>query len=157
MRNIVSTLIIFITVALNTNAQQNTVASGGLATGTGGNISFSIGQIDYLYSTTASFSVSQGLQQVYNLNITAVRNNFVEDDRYINIYPNPTREGVYLDFEKFYEATYTIYDYTGNIVASNTIESSKTFIPLQTLPAATYIILITQSNKPQKSYLISKI
>jgi len=157
MKKIVSTLIIFITVALSINAQQNIVASGGLATGTGGNISFSIGQIDFLYSTNASFNITQGVQQVYNLNVTAVRNNFVEDDRYINIYPNPTREGIYLDFEKFHEATYTIYDYTGNIIATNTIETSKTFIQLQTLPAATYIILITQPDKPQKSYLISKI
>jgi len=48
-------------------AQKNTVAAGGDATGVGGTVSYSIGQINYTTVTSAGGSVSQGLQQVYLL------------------------------------------------------------------------------------------
>ncbi|MEI6575396.1 MAG: dockerin type I domain-containing protein [Bacteroidota bacterium] len=43
-------------------AQQGFVATGGDATGSGGNVSFSIGQVDYLSGAGSSGSVNQGLQ-----------------------------------------------------------------------------------------------
>ena len=52
-----------------TSAQQNTVASGGMATGSGGSVSYSIGQIDYITATGTGGTASQGVQQVYRLTI----------------------------------------------------------------------------------------
>ena len=157
MFKICNTFILIVTFALSLQAQKNIISAGGNSTGTGGNVSFSIGQIDYLYNSNGSFSVSQGLQQVYNLTLTSVRNNFVEDDRNINIYPNPTRDGIYISFQKYNEASYVIYDLTGNLISNNIIENASTYISLNQLPAATYIILITQTKMQQKSYQIVKL
>ncbi len=49
------------------NAQQNTVGAGGLATGTGGSVSYSIGQLDYVTASGSGGSASQGMQQVYKV------------------------------------------------------------------------------------------
>lgn len=48
----------------NLYAQQNIVASGGQATGAGGTVSYSIGQMDYISVTGAGGSITQGVQQV---------------------------------------------------------------------------------------------
>ena len=45
----------------------------------------------------------------------------------------------------------------GNQVSNNIIENTSTYISLNHLPAATYIILITQTKMPQKSYQIVKL
>ncbi len=47
------------------NAQQGVVAAGGEATGTGGTMSFSTGQTDFMYFSTESGSIQFGLQQVF--------------------------------------------------------------------------------------------
>jgi len=51
------------------SAQQNTIAAGGLATGSGGTASYSIGQIDYITATGSGGTASQGVQQPYKLNL----------------------------------------------------------------------------------------
>ncbi|MGB4204111.1 MAG: T9SS type A sorting domain-containing protein [Bacteroidales bacterium] len=46
-------------------AQQGIVAAGGDATGAGGSMSYSIGQIDYLAYTSAQGSINPGVQQTW--------------------------------------------------------------------------------------------
>lgn len=55
--------ILFCLPAMNLIAQQGNVAAGGDATGTGGSMSYSIGQVDYLVYTSEQGSLSLGLQQ----------------------------------------------------------------------------------------------
>lgn len=43
-------------------AQQGNVAAGGVATGTGGSVSYSIGQVDYLSAFGTNGAINQGLQ-----------------------------------------------------------------------------------------------
>ncbi len=58
-------VIILISVMPETNAQQGNVSAGGEATGTGGSLSYTIGQVDYLTYSSAAGSISFGLQQVW--------------------------------------------------------------------------------------------
>ena len=53
-------------------AQQAFVAAGGDATGSGGTVSFSAGQVVYTTITSGSGSVSQGVQQVYDNSVLPV-------------------------------------------------------------------------------------
>jgi len=50
-------------LAVKISAQQGNVAAGGNATGTGGSMSYSIGQTDYLMYSSAQGSLNFGLQQ----------------------------------------------------------------------------------------------
>lgn len=71
------------------SAQQNTVASGGDGTGSGGSISFSVGQIDYLFTASPAGSLSPGVQQSYpdlEISVGELALPFA-----MQLYPNPTR------------------------------------------------------------------
>ena len=50
---------------LELSAQENTVASGGKATGSGGTVSYSVGQVVYTTNAGTNGSLSQGVQQPY--------------------------------------------------------------------------------------------
>ena len=61
-------ILTFITIiSITANAQQNTASAGGNYTGSGGSISFSIGQANYTYHSNAFGSVNQGVQQPYEI------------------------------------------------------------------------------------------
>ena len=62
---------IILLVLSNTNsfAQKNTISAGGLATGAGGTVSYSIGQIDYISATGTGGTANQGLQQPLRVNV----------------------------------------------------------------------------------------
>jgi hypothetical protein len=61
----IATLCWLLCVSLSTNAQQVGVSTGGQAASNDGQVSFSIGQIDYIATNQVDGSVSQGVQQVY--------------------------------------------------------------------------------------------
>jgi hypothetical protein len=55
----------FFLLGLNIYAQQGNVAGGGEATGSGGTLSYSIGQTDYMAYSSAGGSINAGLQQTW--------------------------------------------------------------------------------------------
>ncbi len=67
MRKIKHTILLgyFLLFAVTALAQRGIVAAGGNATGAGGSMSYSIGQIDYLSYSSAQGSISLGLQQTW--------------------------------------------------------------------------------------------
>ena len=60
-------LILFIFISLVSISQESVNASGGNATGSGGSISYTIGQIDYIEASGVGGSVNQGIQQAYEI------------------------------------------------------------------------------------------
>ncbi len=50
---------------LTSKAQQGVVSTGGEATGSGGTMSFSTGQTDFIYFSSEAGSIQFGLQQVF--------------------------------------------------------------------------------------------
>jgi hypothetical protein len=91
------TLVTFFTLKLS--AQQSTNIAGGNASGTGGTVSFSVGQINYTTNIGTSGSACQGVQQPFE--IFAITN--VNDVKDLNInlsaFPNPTFENLTLKIE----------------------------------------------------------
>ncbi len=64
--NLILTLIVMIGVGTITSyAQQGVVAAGGEATGSGGTMSFSTGQTDFMYFSSEFGSIQFGMQQVF--------------------------------------------------------------------------------------------
>jgi len=58
---------LFILIGHLASAQQSPVAAGGVATGTNGNVSFSIGQLVNDTYSNGNFNVTSGLQQPYEV------------------------------------------------------------------------------------------
>ena len=93
MRN--ALLLLLFCSSFNLYAQNNTVASGGQANGSGGTSSYSVGQINYSSYTGSSGSVTQGVQQPYEISVvTSIKN--IAIDLKAQIYPNPTTDKLIL-------------------------------------------------------------
>ena len=76
-------------------AQEAPVASGGEATGSGGSVSYSIGQVSYLTNSGSGGTIGEGVQQPYEIQTLDVVENY--KDLSIVLFPNPTRENLNLN------------------------------------------------------------
>ncbi len=139
-------------------AQQNTVAAGGDAIGTAGSVSFSIGQVDHIQVTTPSGSVSQGVQQPYQIDITT---GIVEEGIHLslNAFPNPTREELRLSVagETTEGLSYTVIDERGRQLMDRQITADVTQIPLQDLAMAVYFLHVKRADQIVKTFRIVKL
>ena len=93
MKKIIILLCIGITSA---KAQQSIHTSGGNAAGTGGTVSYSVGQMNYTTNTGTSGSASAGVQQPFEISTVTG----LVDSKALNIqlsaYPNPTFDNLIL-------------------------------------------------------------
>lgn len=142
---------------LITNAQENTVSSGGNATGTGGSTSYTVGQAFYITSSDPSGSVSQGVQQPIEIQVVLGIEEH-EINLYAKVYPNPTTELINLSVGNTDTSglSYQLFDYSGRILTNGKIENEDTSIPMSRYPSATYLLSVTKGNKTIKTFKILK-
>lgn len=135
-------------------AQQNTVSSGGDATGSGGSVSYSVGQIDYINSTGSNGSVNQGVQQPFEFfKVDLEEASFVD----VNLYPNPTNEFIILQLENFTnDLSFTLYDVNGKLVAEGIVEASETQIDMRSFARGQYHLAIKNTANDIQSIKIIK-
>jgi len=137
-------------------AQQASIASGGDASGSGGSVAYSVGQIVYTTHTGSNGSVAQGVQQPYEISITLGLEE-TEINLNLSAYPNPTTNYLMLQIDNYDKALlYQLYDISGKLLESNTIVASSTTITMEALPTATYLLKVTQNNKEVKTFKIIK-
>jgi len=142
-------------VSLFGTAQQNTVATGGNASSAGGSVSYSIGQIDYESSSNANGTISQGVQQPFEIYPLAVDELFSSLE--INLFPNPTSDFIHLTIGDLSNSlSYQLTDASGRLIQSSPISDQITQIDLQGLSTASYFLNIFVGDKPAKSYTIIK-
>jgi hypothetical protein len=152
-RLLIPCLFLFGATALK--AQSGTVSSGGEASGGGGSVSYSIGQIDYITENGAGGTITQGLQQPYEiLVITGVENK--EIDLSVSVYPNPTADQVTLNVISFLNMSYILTDIQGKLVKQNKLTSNETQINMSELNKATYLIKVLSNNKEVKTFKVIK-
>ena len=138
-------------------AQQGTVASGGDATGSGGSISFTIGQIDFVSATDIGGSVNQGLQQPYEIFVvTGVEEKGITLSA--SVYPNPTSDFVILKVKNGILENFTLQlcDIQGKILFNKKIESSETTVSMVDLSNAIYFIKVLNNNNEVKVFKVIK-
>jgi hypothetical protein len=137
-------------------AQQTTTTTGGNATGSGGSASYSVGQVVYTTNYATGGTVSQGLQQPYEIFVVSGIEEIGIDLSY-TAYPNPTTTNVVLkidalssvETQDFASLQYILSDMNGKRISQQTISDKRTIIPMEQLPAGTYFvsIVIHQSNQ----------
>jgi hypothetical protein len=138
-------------------AQQNTVATGGNASSAEGSISYSIGQIDYETSSNANGTVSQGVQQPFEIYPLAVDELFSSLE--INLFPNPTSDFIHLtigDLSKIENLNYQLTDANGRLIQYDRILENSTQIDVQHLSTASYFLNVFVGETPAKSFTIIK-
>ena len=139
------------------HSQEAIPASGGVATGSGGSASYTVGQVFYTTHTATAGSVSQGVQHPFEfqtlsnaalttLNLTAVT------------YPNPTKDFIILKItdSALHNLRYTLFDINGKAIASGSITESSTQVQMKYLSIGAYVLKVSQKNKALKSFKILK-
>ena len=140
-------------------AQESVNATGGDASGSGGSVSYSVGQVVYTTNTGTNGSVSEGVQQPFEISVVTG----IEEakDIFLNVsaYPNPTTDYLELKVENLQlsELSYKLYDISGKVYQNKEIGNSITKIEMQNLPQGIYFIkVIDTKNKEFKTFKIIK-
>ena len=138
-------------------AQESIVASGGNAVGSGGTASFSVGQVAYTDAVGSNGSVSQGVQQSFEI-VTLGTDNFPTITLAMMVYPNPTTSQANLKIENLNTENleYQLYDLQGKLLSNKKITQDETQINMESLASAIYLLKIFDSNKPIKTFKIIK-
>ena len=137
------------------NAQIAVAATGGDASGSGGSASYTVGQIVYTTATGTTGSVSQGVQQPYDISITV---GIEEKTIGLAAFPNPTKDQLNLSVTGFttQQYSYQLYDASGKLVKSDKVSSSTTSINTQALTPGVYILSVLDNNLIIKTFRIIK-
>jgi hypothetical protein len=148
--------VLLLGLGLTAQAQQATLSSGGMATGSG-SVAYSIGQIAYTTATNASGSITQGVQQpieIYTLGV----DDFVNISLIMKAYPNPTQGDLTLEITdlKLENLTFQLIDLQGRSIENRKIANTNEIIKMENLPSATYFLKVTNNNKEVKSFKIIK-
>jgi hypothetical protein len=153
----ITAVLFFIIAAANSNAQSNTTAAGGDAAGTGGSVNYSIGQVDYLVQTGSTGTVSQGVQQPFEI-ITVSNPEETNILLEATVYPNPVVEEIQLkvSYSNLAGMHYALYDIQGKLLEKENITSSQTQVVMKDLSSGTYLLTIFTNNSPVKQFKIIK-
>ncbi|MDO9185332.1 MAG: T9SS type A sorting domain-containing protein [Bacteroidia bacterium] len=137
-------------------AQEAIPASGSNASGNGGTMSYTVGQVIYTTNTDTNGSIAQGVQQPYEISVVAG----IADANGINLilsaYPNPVTEYIKLKADKTENLTYQLYDINGKLLENKKIESNETNIVMSNFVNAIYFLKITGNSKEVKTFKIIK-
>lgn len=140
-----------------TQAQQSANAAGGDATGSGGSVAYSIGQVVYTANTSPSGTVSQGVQQAYEIYLIGI--NETELNSSLSVFPNPIVDYLILQISDYNneKLSYQLFDMQGKLLSNAQIIAQQTQIKTASLPPATYFIeVLNQENKHVQSFKIIK-
>jgi hypothetical protein len=138
-------------------AQKGTVASGGDAMGSGGSASYSIGQTDYITANGTGGTITQGLQQPYEIYvITGVETYGINLS--LSVYPNPTTDMVTLSVKNTAteKMSYILSDVQGKIIRREKLTDNETSIFMADLRKSTYLVKVLNNNKEVKTFKIIK-
>lgn len=140
MNRIFAALISCLTVC-SAFAQSNIVTAGGEAANATGSVSYTIGQIDFQYTSSADYSVSEGVQQAYSFD-TALSIDDVQYDFQLSIWPNPSTDEMNIEYTTSYELplSLTVTDVKGAVIASKSVTQGQYSFDVNTWAAGIYYV-----------------
>ena len=138
-------------------SQEAIPVSAGEASGSGGSVSYTVGQVFYTTNTAATGSVSQGVQHPFdfqtlsNPELTTVKVTAVT-------YPNPTSDYVILKISDsaLDNLSYKLFDVTGKAISNGDITNGDTQISMQQFAIGIYILKVNRHRQELKTIKIIK-
>lgn len=139
-------------------AQTAIPSAGGNATGSGGSVSYSVGQVVYTTNSGSNGSETQGVQQPYEISIVTGLEAGNAVSMQCSAYPNPAAYFVKLKVENYKteHLTYQLFDAAGKLLENNRINSGETNIDMHNLVISTYFLKVMQNDKEIKVFKIIK-
>ena len=143
-------------------AQNAVVPVGGTASGNGGTVTYTVGQIAVQTNSDGTASISEGVQQPYEISVVGV-------DEYPGItlnavlYPNPTQGNLQLVMSheqlQMVSGQWEVkaFDTNGKFLFTKQIDSETTQLDLSRYAPATYYVNVYSGKKMLKSFKVVKM
>lgn len=127
-------------------AQETTSASGGEALGSGGTVSYSVGQISFSTVAGTTGTVLEGVQQPYEIYTVGLDELGIHVE--INAFPNPTTDHLIITstMTESQLLELNLFDEQGKRLLSQRITQVETILQLDQLTPATYFLKVTDQN-----------
>jgi len=146
------TLILSLLCTFAVFSQETVSSAGGNATGGGGSVSYTVGQVAYTTITGSNGSVAQGVQQPYEISVTTA----LEEAKDIALewmaYPNPASDFLKLSLKNpessgliIDNLSYQLYDSNGKLLLNEKLDGFESAISMSALPAGIYILKVSES------------
>lgn len=151
-------LCIINTMLLELKAQNVVNTSGGNASGLDGSVSYSIGQIIYSQSNGANGSVSEGVQQAFEISTIIGIENAPEINLSFFAFPNPTTSSLTLDIGNYPNSnlSYQFFNLNGSLLEMNLVVLNQTIINTSNYAQGVYFLKIIENGKELKTFKIVK-
>ncbi len=139
-------------------AQQTVPAGGGKANGSGGVLSYTVGQMAYKVQADAQTSLTEGIQQPYEISeISGIETSATIHLNFTS-YPNPVDDYVTVEIQNypFKYLHFIIYDSNGKLLVNKKATGTITQIKTNDLVPAVYFMEVMDHNQSIKKFKIIK-
>ena len=140
-------------------AQESINSTGGNASGGGGTVSYSIGQVVYTTNTSVAYgSVAQGVQQPFEISVITAIEQAQDITLVCSVYPNPASDFLTLKVENYdnKSLSYKLFDANGKLLESKIVTGNKTIISMANLLPSLYFLKVIDNQKEIKTFKIIK-
>ena len=136
-------------------------AAGGNASGTGGSVSYSVGQLFFTTAFGTNGSVSEGVQQPFEISVLSGVEDITGIDLYYAVYPNPTSGKLMLKLDASISLStqamsYQLYDVNGKMLRNDRLKEYETIIEMSDLISSPYFLKVSKNNKEVKLFKVIK-
>lgn len=158
LKNVVPALLLFLSGISGTYAQQGILSASGEGFASPGSISYSIGQIAYVFTDEAGGSIIQGVQQPYEIQFLPGVEEIPGITLECTLYPNPFHYTITLKVVERDLAglRYEVCDVHGTVVLENRVTNQEEVIPLENLSPGIYLFYLLNNNNRFQTYKIIK-
>lgn len=150
-------ILLFLGFQMKSYAQASVNSGGSKASGSGGMISYSIGQVAYSANCSSAGSTTEGVQQPYEISIMTGLDN---TDILLSwsIYPNPVSDELTLKTDNYDSGnvTYKLFDTNGNLLENKEITGLETNISMVGMIPGIYFIQVYENKTIKKTFKIIK-
>ncbi|NPA44847.1 MAG: T9SS type A sorting domain-containing protein [Chlorobi bacterium] len=153
-----ATILLMFGLATFIHAQEAITTGGGSASGDGGAVSYTIGQVFYNTATGSSGSVIEGVQQPYEIVVETGIEDAKDIDLGLSAYPNPTVDVLTLSVQNYEsdKLSYQLFDIAGRLVVGDKVSSNLALINMSGYKPGVYILKVVDNNELIKTFKIIK-
>ncbi len=140
-------------------AQVTISTAGGNITGTGGSISYTVGQVANMYLSETNGSVAQGVQQPFEIFLITGIDEAKSISLSFKVYPNPVQDFLKLKIIdlNIEDLNWKLYDSNGKLLNSDRVSGAETLIPMTNYARGVYMFSVLNKNNLQyKTFQIIK-
>ncbi len=151
----VAMLLTFCSSLSTVMSQEAIPAAGGEASGSGGRVSYTAGQIFYHTFEGVTGTVAEGVQQPYEVYVVSVIDEVAGT---VSAFPNPVSDLLKVKVEKemLKNLDFQLFDMSGRLIESRKVISEITEIKMYGLKPGVYFLKVIDNEKKIKSFKIVK-